>query len=532
MKQLVRLFVVLIVLMGGSPCQALMAVPTNELSVPDISPLIITAYRATLSPVATDPKTGKVLTQRLEDIDVIELYNNGDVPLDLSVWHIYDASTATNLSDAKLPPRELLFSTDKAGYLLPGSYVVLSRPQVVDNARYEISGWSQPTGSDRAVPALLLVNDQYRVGQTDIKVSGVLEKRMHGVDSYLTSFADAVSSDLPNVDLIATNTLFDDGLYQVPGLPEGLRIVEIYPYASDCNPFRDEVLCSDYVKLLNDSASPIELNKYVLRTGDALSRTTSNTVSLVKPNDLSNTLQPGEYLVVYRTDDGDRLSLTNSGGYVWLEDAWGMARFEETMQEYPAANASYQGCAYAEVAPDDWQWTMTPSPDGVNVITPVVTICPEGKYLNEESGRCRTLEETLSAISSCDEGYERNPLTGRCRKVQIKTATALAPCGEGQERNPVTNRCRSIASAVAELLPCDEGYERNPETNRCRKIKATDMPAASYPVQPYEKAVGISPIWWGVGGIGALAAGYAVWEWRREFGAIAQRVKRLLRLKR
>lgn len=524
MKLFVRLFVLVVFILGGSSCQALVAIPTNELSVPDVSPLVVTGYRANLSPATTDPKSGKVLTQRLEDVDVLELYNNGDVPLDLSQWHIYDATGAAIPSNDNVTPRELMFHSDKSGYLLPGKYVVVAKPLVVEGATYEISGWSQSVTSDRAVPALLLVNDKYRVGQVDIKVSNTLQKRTHGVDGYLTSFAEAIAAGTQNVDAIATEQLFDDGLYLAPSEPIGLRIVEIYPFASDCNPFRDEILCGDYVKLLNDSNVPIQLDDYALRTDSGSSRSLSNTFSLIKPDNDANVLEPGEYLTVHATDDGDRMSLTNSGGYVWLEDVLGLVAFENTVTSYPSAGSSQQGYSYAEASIGSWQWTKTPIPGGANVITPIVVECPEGKYLSPETGRCRTLEEALSVLASCDEGYERNPLTNRCRKIMIRTAATLAPCGEGQERNPVTNRCRSIASAVAELLPCDEGYERNPETNRCRKLRTSNMPLVGYPVQPLEKTVGISPIWWGVGGIGALAVGYAVWEWRREISTGLRRV--------
>lgn len=269
------------------------------------------------------------------------------------------------------------------------------------------------------------------------------------------------------------------------------------------------------MKLANDSQQNLLLDGYVLRTdSSSASRTSANTITL------TGTLAPGEVVPVYLTDSGSKLSLTNSGGYVWIEDAWGFTHYEGTMRRYESAGTSLQGYAYALGADNEWAWTSTPQPTSNNTITlPEAAPCPDGKYRSPETNRCRTLEDALNALTACEEGYERNPTTNRCRKVASASASTLTPCKEGQERNPATNRCRSIASAVAELLPCDEGYERNPATNRCRKIRDTSVLGAKYPVQPYDQGTNATATWWVVGGIAALALGYAGWEWRREITA-------------
>lgn len=105
--------------------------------------------------------------------------------------------------------------------------------------------------------------------------------------------------------------------------------------------------------------------------------------------------------------------------------------------------------------------------------------CDEGYYLNEETNRCNKIKETTE--KTCDEGYYLNVTTNRCNKIQ--TETALIPCKDGYERNPETNRCRKITTEEEnELSPCAEGYERNPETNRCRKIQANN--GADYALVP------------------------------------------------
>lgn len=495
------------------PIRASAEIATTDTTMPSSSPLLITAYRAHLVTATTDTK-GKVLTQRLDDVVALELYNNGDQLLDLKQWHIFDAAD---------PTRELQFTSSYTGYLVPGDHVVLAKADIISDATYTLTGWTHTTTKDAAVPALQLVAPGYRMSQTDIKVSDIVEKRNFGVSSYTTTFSDAVIAGTPNVDTLMTDVLFDDGLYNPPELPMGIEISEVYPYASDCDPLATSVLCGDYVELHNAGDAAVDLSNVVLRTdSNSSSRTTSNTFSL------DGILLPDEYMLVARTDDAGRISLTNSGGYIWLEDAWNIAVYAQYMTEWPSASSDKQGFAYMRSSDGTWQWTTTPTPGVANIATvpaPIVTICPEGKYLNPDTGRCRSIEEAVSALAACEEGYERNPTTNRCRKIVTATTTgaSLTPCAEGQERNPATNRCRSIASAVAELIPCDEGYERNPSTNRCRKIQSASIPAAPFAVQASSSPI---PVWqWAVGGaVGAALVGYAVWEWRREIAGLWQRM--------
>ncbi len=283
------------------------------------------------------------------------------------------------------------------------------------------------------------------------------------------------------------------------------------------------MLCGDYIKLANTGTSDIELDDLMLRTdSSSANRAASNTFSL------AGTLQPGETYLVNKTDAGATISLTNSGGYVWLEDKWGLIKYAESVVMYPSAGSAQQGLAYAQIGTGpDWQWTSEPRPYGDNVIvTPVAELasCAEGKYRNPETNRCRNIEEVIGDLVPCQEGYERNPTTNRCRKVTSSEST-LTPCKEGYERNPATNRCRSIASAIAELIPCNEGYERNPATNRCRKVQG-DILGAEYPVEPYKQEGAAMATWWVVGALAAFAAGYGLWEWRREIGGFAAKLFR------
>lgn len=94
--------------------------------------------------------------------------------------------------------------------------------------------------------------------------------------------------------------------------------------------------------------------------------------------------------------------------------------------------------------------------------------CPEGKYLNVDTNRCRKLLK----IKECSTGKTRNPITGRCITNKInktkKNITSNHPkqCVDGKEINPLTGRCIKIKKKV-----CKNGKEISPITGRCKTIK-------------------------------------------------------------
>ena len=116
-------------------------------------------------------------------------------------------------------------------------------------------------------------------------------------------------------------------------------------------------------------------------------------------------------------------------------------------------------------------------------------ICPEGKYLNILTGRCKNIPATTTA-AACKEGYYRNALTGRCKK--IATATAQKTCAEG--------------------------YELNPETNRCRKIRAkntSDFPVEKIEASSYENPKIFIAVW-AIIALAVLAGAYVIFQFRHE----------------
>ncbi len=489
MRKLVTILVIFAVNLMPASAHALDVAPTPATEFADIAPLLVTAYQT---------------VGAATNLAAVELYNTSAKPVKLDDWKV-----SVVLKDAAAHVVEV--KKAHAGWVLPSEHVVLAAST---NTTYQLQLANQRL-------QIATIQLEYTGTIAAYRQSTALIKDTSDAPFFRTYTNTGYSTATQPFTATPARSFYDDGLYQAPDALAGLEIVEVYPYASDCAPNDSSVLCGDYIKLQNITDTDIALDNLALRTdNNASTRTSSNTFHL------AGTIKAHSTFAVTNNDNNERISLTNSGGYIWLEDAWGLQRYDNTMVQYAAAGTAQHGYAYVKDTAGAWRWTTTPQPQGINVITtPAVAVqeCSEGKYRNPDTGRCRTIEEAVNDISSCDEGYERNPLTNRCRKIAVVATASLTPCGEGQERNPATNRCRSIATAVAELLPCDEGYERNPATNRCRKVTADGMPSAAFPVTPVAAASKDMAGWWAFGVVLALAFGYGAWEWRQEIAGLTRR---------
>lgn len=467
---------------------------------PESSPLVITAYSVTAAQ---------------SSLDFVQLYNNEDTPLALDGWGV---AYTTTTSTAKVP-----FAT-LAGYMTPKSHYVLavsgglSGPGVLSYDALDL-----PVGAK--LKSLALIPPVATITSAEQSIAGDGMYRRN-----LTTTGYSTSTTFAKQDPLTFTALAADPLYVIPPAPQ-LKIVEIVPRSADCAPNDASLVCGDYVKLHNTSAAPYDASAYRVRTDSSTSES-SNAFALPW------LIEPGAYLTVHLKNDGDKLSLTDGGGYVWLEDAFGLVKFyDETMVNYPSASSqSKQGWAWALAEDGVWQWTSTPQPNIANLITlPIPTVapvavatepseCPAGKYRNPETNRCKNIEEAIATIAACDEDQERNPLTNRCRKIAVATVAALTPCEPGEERNPATNRCRAVLSATTSTdKPCPEGQERNPATNRCRTVVSSAAPPALQEVAGKASESGVSPYWVGAAVL-AGAAGYGMYEWRSEIWKVLRRI--------
>lgn len=257
---------------------------------------------------------------------------------------------------------------------------------------------------------------------------------------------------------------------------------------------------SEYIELYNPTNKTISLEDCGLKVGSSR-------------KDLEGDIYPG-YMVFYG------LTLPNAAG--------GQVEFVSPATEevviYPPDLSDNEAWALVGGV---WQITNQPTPNAENALSVVAVDqvsedtlepCPEGKFRNPETNRCKTIE-TNEGLKPCAPDQYRNPETNRCKK-KADTLTELKPCDPGQYRNPETNRCRKISSDGSDLKPCDEGEERNPETNRCRKVAgvSTDVPS-----ETNKSAPNINYIL--IGLFASTAVLYGIYEYRDSIGNYFARLK-------
>lgn len=267
---------------------------------------------------------------------------------------------------------------------------------------------------------------------------------------------------------------------------------------------------NEFIELYNPTEHPVTLEDYRLHVG-------ATGVHMFEPGTV---LLPKSYITIFITLP--QFALTNTGSQVQLFDDQG-----NTIGESVSYATAPDGESWARIN-DVWQYTNVVTPNAENrlpaedepgqgsvLLASSTAPCGEGKYRNPLTNRCRLIQTDVAVLATCDADEYRSPDTNRCRKI-VTATSGLVPCGENEERNPFTNRCRKISATTATLNPCAEGQERNPDTNRCRTVVSNAVPAAPFAVRSMPDTAQAIAGWWVAAGVGALALGYAGWEWRRE----------------
>lgn len=505
MKQLQRLTVIIVsslfIAAGvfGSPLTSATTVTPQPVEQP-AAPILLTSYQV----------NGGVPRY-------VQLYNSSGTLVNLDGWTLtvtlrYEVdSTNGSVGEVSIPVK-------LQGYIKPKYYLVVANGDSVTNAD---SQFTLPDDIDSlGVRTLVLTSPDYASLN---KANEFVEGTRYDLSKTSAGNHTATSVFRPIRDQVP---LYGGGLYTTPGTPP-LRVTAIAANAKQCGPFEQSPACREYITLQNIAAEPLPLDDYRLRVGFGnQSSSIDNTIPL------SGTLPVGGFVSITSRSDGKPLAITASGGFVWLEDTYGLTKYKNTEVAYrDLGDRSRKGQAWGfDSATGKWRWARAGlnAPNDFNIPEPAVIAslpkpCAPNQYRSTETNRCRLLATTDSALKPCQPGQYRSAETNRCRSLS-SASTSLTPCKPGQSRNPVTNRCRSLSSSAASLTPCKPGQERNPATNRCRAIKATTPPAAAFPVEAVAEGSKAFAGWWALGGVTTLAAGYAGWEWRRE---LAARIKRI-----
>lgn len=447
-------------LLGQERAAAIDVVPFDPSQVKTDSPVIVTGY------ASQGPR-----------LEYVQLFNTSNEAIDLEDWRV--AYTITGQSQ----PVEIGMLS---GILKPSEYIIIA-DNTVPSADFSYT-LSIPPGVTASAASIVVSSPDYLNHSVIINSSGryIQRNRSATTGNYLSTFS--VLSSAPA-------SLFGGGLYEYPERTM-LQFSEILANPRNCSPLDPALDCRDYVKLFNPTDQAIDLSLFRLRVGyQGQSSSSSNTYVL------SSVVEPGHYAVLHFDIDNRSISVTNSGGFVWLEDRYGIKRYDSTVQEYADASAdSKKGQAWAyDPADGAWKWTTQPTPMDAPSVFPVAITARSAA--------------TVQSLVPCKDGQYRSEETNRCRSVAA--ASTLTPCKDGQYRSEETNRCRAVATEAV-VAACPEGQERNPDTNRCRKKAPDEIPPAAFAVEEMKEAGKAFSGWWALGGIGAFAAGRSAWEWRSE----------------
>lgn len=470
--------------------------------------------------------------------EFIELHNQSAEDIGVTDWKIeYFSSSRTDAADpAATPTREVARLTGSVeGY----GYVLLSYVDYIDNADVYFgqdstatSGLLARTGGHlRIIDGTGQLTDRVGWGTAKIPETKAVSEIPEGYSAQRlrdATYPDLlIDTDNNYLDFAAASATLSPqgGSLYLPDLTEeeppvaeepdpttcdGIIITEILPNAAGNDGGKE------FIELYNPTSKPIELAGCKLQTS-------ANAKQFGFAD--GTILQSHEYRAFYDTETG--LTLPNStGGEVWL-----VSSTTELAVQYPANQKDDH--AWALIA-NIWQDTSTATPDGANMLPFVEdqeeagdeelepAPCPEGKYRNPETSRCRNLI-TSATYAPCKSGQQRNPTTNRCRSIVTAVAT-LTPCKSGQERNPQTNRCRSVAGASTELAACREGYKRNLTTNRCRKIISVNAASPSVGALPAGETSGRLNYLLIIFG-SLVVLGYAAYEYRQDLSNLLGRFR-------
>lgn len=450
----------------------------------------------------------------------IELFNQGDAPLDLDGWTaqitIHDTTSAGCADVSATIPLP-------NGWVLPKKYLTLERTDMPVpgslTAAFGVDSASLLTGC--VTPVLNQVALINRAGDPEQTVTipvsmwsstnTVVAQHKQRSNSPSSTRAITGTFDTDYRIVTGTITLNSDPLYIPPLDTAGLQILEILPNARSCSPLETDPTCNDYVKLYNQSDLPIDLAQYRLRIGTkGQGESITNTFtwnSDIDPATDELVLPAHQYFMLTSRNDGLALSITDSGNYVWVEDAYGTTVYQPIVQYPDASSTTKVGQAWAYDGAT-WQWTAAPQPGLANYFPPAV--------LSDSVS-----VSAVSTLKPCADNQYRNPDTNRCNTVSTAVAV-LTPCGSDEERNPETNRCRSIVTASAQPAPCPSGSERNPDTNRCRKIVVT---GAANTIKDVAAPSVDNNGWFVAALVTGLALAYAIYEWRQDIRLLAHKAR-------
>ena len=312
----------------------------------------------------------------------VQIYNTSSSLALLDNWQI--------TSTTKTTPAATINYATLSGFLEPGKHVIAAVPGLIESPAFSLPAY-QHVASPLVGTVSLVAPLTSSFNDEVVSVPAISSTTIKEVDAALINYylKRDVSTTTGNYVtgfsfMLPTEKIKNDQVYVVPQNPM-LQIAELYPDPKNCSPFDSSALCSDYVKLFNASDGLIDLSLYRLRTGThGQPASSSNTKSM------NGVIAPGQYVIF-------PMSLSSSGSWVWLEDAYGSARFEQSVVEYPSNSGhSNEAWSYDDVG-GLWRWTNLPTPSNVPNMFPVspkVNTC-QGLLLSEIAANVATEDQFI-----------------------------------------------------------------------------------------------------------------------------------------
>ena len=496
--------------------------------------------------------------------ELVQIYNNSPDDIDITNWYLqYVRTSGTTVNLAYFNGK-----TKDSRVFIPGHSAVLATSTEYANETVPVVGDISFSGvlSGDGGYVRLLDNDKSEIDKVGWGVSPVEAKlvtpapdgfvlKRKSIDANTLIDTDISNSDF---EVVPSEPVFYGQIYEMPDLCQNLDgfqgnlpnnyvlddlncqlsvadicssmngvLSENGECASKVLPLQiSEILPNavgvdsdnEFIELYNPNSADVNLDDYVFYIGPSYSKAYSFPIGQV--------VKSGQYKSIYNKDIS--FTLPNTSGSVKLQSDDGYITDETAVYNSPKEGSSWA------LIDNDWKYTNQTTPDAANLpmlvdddselfVVSSLQACAANQYRSPETNRCRLIVSSSAAtLTACRDGQYRSEETNRCRNI-VSDVSSLMSCAEGQERNPATNRCRSTASlASTELAPCKAGQERNPETNRCRNVAS--MPTADYAPEQVKVGSSNNYVWFALAGVGTLAAGYGLWEWRVEIGKLFKKL--------